>query len=550
MLAAGAVLLATSALLLLVWQQPATELRGLLQRWQFWVLEAHFLLLLATTVRAIPHLSRALPSRRQVLASAAASALLAWALTTWVAPRSSRIYYDEQIYQGIGQNLADLHLAQMCNDGTVEYGRLECRRGEYNKQPYGYPYLLALVDRVAGTSEHNAFRLNTLVNGATAGVAVLLSALLFRAPFAAGMSGLVFALLPMQITWSNTAASEPSAAFACAVAALAVVLFVRDRGWPTLAWLVTAASFASTFRPESVLVVPLVVFALMMLAHEELSKPRLWWAALGGLALFAVTIVHAAAVRDEGWGAAGSRLAFFHAAGNLSVNLPFYFGDERFPVLFGIAALAAVCLPGQRREKMWLAGFFLLFWGVFLFFYAGSYNFGADVRYSLMSHVPGALLAAWAIGWGTDRARAVCGRWAPTLAVAAVCFQFLWYLPLVRATGEEAWAARADVEFAAEFARTLPHNAIVLTHNPSIFHVRGVNAAQMSLAQTERSYVRDSLFPRYAGGVYLHWNFWCNVGDPKQVNFCRDALEAFPHTPIEQRKVRDYAYTFYRLHKE
>ena len=65
-----------------------------------------------------------------------ALAAVAVALTVCVAPRTNRIYYDEQIYQSIGQNLADLRLAQVCNDGAVEYGRLQCASGEYNKQPY------------------------------------------------------------------------------------------------------------------------------------------------------------------------------------------------------------------------------------------------------------------------------------------------------------------------------------------------------------------------------------------------------------------------------
>ena len=47
-----------------------------------------------------------------------AASLLACVLAGLVAPRTNRIYYDEQIYQGIGQNLSDLRLAQMCNDGT------------------------------------------------------------------------------------------------------------------------------------------------------------------------------------------------------------------------------------------------------------------------------------------------------------------------------------------------------------------------------------------------------------------------------------------------
>ena len=51
------------------------------------------------------------------------------------------------------QNLADLKLAQMCNDGTVEYGRLQCWSGEYNKQPYAYPHVLSLAYRVFGVKE-------------------------------------------------------------------------------------------------------------------------------------------------------------------------------------------------------------------------------------------------------------------------------------------------------------------------------------------------------------------------------------------------------------
>ena len=86
--------------------------------------------------------------------------LSASALTLFVAPRTNRIFYDEQIYQSIGQNLADLRLAQMCNDGSVEYGRLQCASGEYNKQPYAYPHLLSLAYRLFGVHAWTAFAVN------------------------------------------------------------------------------------------------------------------------------------------------------------------------------------------------------------------------------------------------------------------------------------------------------------------------------------------------------------------------------------------------------
>jgi hypothetical protein len=130
---------------------------------------------------------------------------------------------------------------------------------------------------------------------------------------------------------------------------------------------------------------------------------------------------------------------------------------------------------------------------------------------------------------------------------AILLFQFLWYVPLVRATGEEAWGARADVAFAKEFARSLPPNAIVLTHNPAMFQVWGVNAAQMSLAVTDRAYVTNHLFSRYAGGVFLHWNFWCNVSDPVQVAFCDAVRNEYPHELTAERRERDYRYAMYKL---
>ncbi len=56
-----------------------------------------------------------------------------------------------------------------------------------------------------------------------------------------------------------------------------------------------------------------------------------------------------------------------------------------------------------------------------------------------------------------------------------------------------------------------------------MFHLWGVNAGQMSLVTSNPAYVRF-LAERYSGGLYLHWNFWCNVQDPAQQEICRKAL--------------------------
>jgi hypothetical protein len=305
------------------------------------------------------------------------------------------------------------------------------------------------------------------------------------------------------------------------------------------------SSWAAYFRPEAILIVAVVAAIVLLAARDEVRRPQFAWAAVLWLGLLVPAAAHLAAVRNEGWGSGGEPFSLLSFWNNLGTNSIFYVADRRFPV--AITALAIAGLSASRLTIM-LVLWFGVFWGVFLFFYAGSYDYGADVRYSLMSYAPLAALA------GIGAARLVrmmsageVRRPAAAIAIGALLLQFSWYLPWVRAVGEEAWAARADVAFARAVARSLPPNSFVLTHNPGMFHVWGADAAQMSLATADPGFVRDRLLPRYAGGVYLHWNFWCNVSDPLQQGFCTRAVRAYPTTLFQERQVRDYRYAFYRI---
>jgi len=119
----------------------------------------------------------------------------------------------------------------------------------------------------------------------------------------------------------------------------------------------------------------------------------------------------------------------------------------------------------------------------------------------------------------------------------------------VRATTEEAWAARADVRFARSFVPDLPRDSYVLTHNPGMFHLWGANAGQMALIVQNPPYLRF-LMDRYPGGVYVHWNFWCNVSDPVQQAICRKAIAVNPIVSIREYRERNQHYVLYRMSAE
>jgi 4-amino-4-deoxy-L-arabinose transferase-like glycosyltransferase len=525
------------------------QLRDQLRRVQFWFLEVQFPFLVALSLVNVRACVRGLHLSARDYAALAVAVMLALVLAGLVAPLTNRIYYDEQIYQGIAQNLGDLRLAQMCNDGTVEYGQLQCWGGEYNKQPYGYPYILSVVYRLLGVNYWTAPRVNLASAAALVVIVFLLAARLFEDMRVARLAALVSALIPEQLRWSHTAAAEPSAAAAAALAVLAAVHFARTRSGQALAWTVLATAFALQFRTESVVVAIVVAGVIACWAPSELRTRRLWGWALVGAALSAAAIAHLLAVRHEGWGAEGERMSWQFVAGNLQTNGRFYLGDHRFPVVYTLLALAALAAWRDRRATLFALGYFCLFAGVYLPFYAGSYDYGADVRFALMTFPPLALLAgagAAMLAGGLHRV-GLSVRHAELFVAAALVFQFLGYMPWVRGVGEEAWAARADVAFSERFVARLPPDSVVLTHNPSVFHVMGRNAAQLSLATVNPGYITDVLSRRYRGGVYLHWNFWCNVSDPVQQQFCASALARFPHTLVEEYRERDYRYAFYRL---
>ncbi len=533
-----------------LWAQTTNDatLREQLTRWQFWSLETAFVLCAGLMWLNLPAFLRSLTLSRQALIGVGLASLLAFVLVGWVAPQTSRIYYDEQIYQGIGQNLSDLRLAQMCNDGTVEYGHLQCWRGEYNKQPNGYPYLLSAAYRLVGVGDSVAHWVNVLSSALLVWVVFLITTAMFRDVRAGSLAGLVAALIPQQLLWSHTAAAEPSAALACATAVLAAVCFTRLRTTASLVWMMAMCAFAVQFRPESVLVLAVVLAIVALDAPNELVQARFLWAALLGVSLCALYAMHLYAVRSEDWGSSSARMSLEFVWQNLRTNTLFYLGDHRFPVVYSALAMMAIVARPIRTTIIPLT-YFGLFWGVFLFFYAGSYDYGADVRFSLMSYPPLAILAGVGASslMRTMKRLVFDSRRISIIVGGGLCIQFLWYMPQVRAVSEEAWAARADVAFAQRVIPTLPPNSVVLTHNPSMFLIQGVNAAQMSLAATEPDYVTTVLATRYAGGVFLHWNYWCNVDDPVQQAFCSSALDQFRYEVFREYRERDYSYLFYRL---
>lgn len=520
-------------------------LRRQLAALQFWSLEICFLLLVVCLLLVARDLRQRLG--RQEIAIAGFLAVLALGLTLTLPPRTNRIYYDEQIYQSVGQNLADLRLAQVCNDGSVESGRLRCSSGEYNKQPYGYPHLLSVVYRFTGVRASTAPAVNAGVMAATAVALFLLVLILFGDRLAALFAGLLFITIPEQLMWSATAAVEPSASMAQVVALLLAAQFARSGSNRALMATAVGTAYALQFRPESLLILPVVALVVWPRVIAARREPSLYAALLLFFALSAIHVAHLAAVRDIGWGTSAERFSLRFVAMNLRANGWFFLQDERFPFVYTALAILGVAIGIRQRERLAVALHFLLFFTIDLVFYAGSYDYGADVRYSLMTYPSLAVLGGLGLA-SLVRVLPVASAAVPVRVAVIVLLgvSLLRSAPLVRAMPEEAWAAREDVRFAESVVGQLPPNSYVLTHNPGMFQVWGANAGQMSRVADNPDYARV-LAARFTGGVYLHWNFWCNVRDDVQAGYCRKVMAGITSELAAERHVRDQRFAFYRF---
>jgi hypothetical protein len=470
-------------------------------------------------------------------------------ITSFVTPQTHRIYYDEDIYENIGQNLASLQKAQLCIDGSTVYGVYNCQNGIYNKQPYAYPYLLSIVYRVFGVSETASFIFNNILLAISIIIVFLIAFLLLRNYKTGIFSALMYALIPQNLLWFNTTAAEPSTALFGAMFILSVIIFLKEKSNRSLFLVVVMASFAIQFRQESILLMFVALFSIIIYKPSEFKSIRIYNAGLLFLALSFGYIIHLFVTSGDSWGTAAAKFSLQYFSHNFAVNSLFYIDNIKFPILFTLFFLSSFFTKSFLKEKLLLVIWFLCFWGVFLFFYAGSYSYGADVRYSLVSYVPLVILAGLGVYQLQEFLKnnlSLKSYLNPIFAIIIIV-SFFKFLPQVRAETQEAWGARADHLFAKEFATLLPEKSIVLTHNPNMFHLWGKNAAQISLATEEKSYVNQILFHQYKDGVYLHWNYWCNAADSLQSSFCENILNDYDYELIKEYQENDYNYALYRL---
>lgn len=476
-----------------------------------------------------------------------AVAVFAFVIASFVAPRTHRIFFDEDIYANIGQNIAMAGKAGICNYGEFISDEYKTNWLAYNKEPNGWPFLISLVFQILGVNELYAFLLNNFLLAAGVFFIFLFTREITKSFFPSIMAAFIFAIIPHNLIWANTAAAETSAAVFTLLSMLCLAVYLKTNQTRHLFLVAVVLPLSCQMRPESILILPLGFFALILLRRENLFKKQLWENGIIAAVLLLPHVIHLLTVSDQSWGAEGAKfsLAFFQH--NIQVNGPYYLINEWFPAIVTLFAAAGLFLSDYSvRWRAIILLWWTIFWGIFLFFYAGSYKYGADVRFAVLSFAPLAVFAGMGTQWAKNKIERLLPREdAAVVVILIIVILWIKFLPLVRLTGQEAWAARADHALASEFIKKIPEKSIILTHIPTKFLLWKQNAMTIEGANDEALMRR--LINSYDGNVYFHYNYWCETSTDYHSKICRDIQNKYELDEITADRSFGRLYGLYRI---
>jgi len=358
----------------------------------------------------------------------------------------------------------------------------------------------------------------------------------------------VYCLIPENIIWANTTAVETGAALFAGLSVVCGLVYLKTKDLRTFFIFSVMTAFSIQLRHESVLIFVVVVLLFLLEDRKIFCNHKVYIFLALALALIIPHLVQLYAISDENWGSSGPKFGLKYIKDNFNDNFSFYFNNTNFPILFSILFGFGFIGKSNHKIKIIMGCWFFLFFGIFLLFYAGSYKFGQDVRFSIVSYMPLSLLASLGImnmeNYFQKKNRIFDYR---IIVFSAIFFSFISLLPHIRTIGEEACQARADHQYAKEMAKILPDDAIILTHNPNMFLLWGKNAAQAAIA-TNNETLMKSYFKHNSGGVYFHYNYWCNVDDPREKTFCQNILDKYEKRVHMTRREKDYKFIMYQLY--
>jgi hypothetical protein len=520
-------------------------------------LGVNFALIIGSFVLNLKDLRKLLkPINKKVWLSVIAIFLLAFYIRMFVAPQTHRVFFDEDIYLDIGKEILTERKACLCNYGDYK-GCYECI---LMKWPNGFPFTVAVAFSIFGISEPVGYALNIFLGSLSAVLIFLIGYLISKEVKIGLFAALMFALIPQHIVWSSSTASEPMFVFYALLAVFAFLLSFEFNTWWSNLFAISSLAFAMQVKTESGAL--LALFGLLMLLLDKKLRIKIgtmkflvpWIIFLVLVTPYIIHTYHSS--KTDPWGSSGKMFGFEFFKENAPTNTWFWtFGYETIehPLLFTIFALIGFIFTFKKEKGIifFLGIWFMIFFMVYAFFYAGSVRYGTDVRYSLIGYPPLVLLAGYGVFFlHKNLSKKIKSDLLISSIFVLIIFilGFSFYYKSVSTMPNditEANQARIYHDFVVDYAKNLDKNCYILSHVSSIYLVLGKGSLQTWNGQNEQ--VMRELFSK-TDCVIFDDGFWCNL-EPYKSSVCKNIFDKFKITPLDSVTAKEGkpTYTLYKI---
>ncbi len=513
---------------------------------------------------------------------------------------TQQLFFDDGIYQGMALDLIHTGQAWMCNYGTPSY----CISGQIFHEPVGEAFNIAIAFLALGVHRYSAYAANFTLSAVAVLLTFFVALLLLEDKKAALFSESIMALTPILLVWAMPTTSDIPMLTYSLIAIFCMLLFTKSKNIYTFGLMLSSMALLVYMKVDAVLFVPLIIISYIILDNQSISTSIKVNAALFKKNLFntklllvllvvvliaSTEVVYASyEVQNSGFGASSSsgvnvpescnightvayqKFSFDYFRANICGNILFWFNSFAAAQIvqplvfttigiFGAAVMAII--PNRRRALLFLGLWFLLFFMVYTFFYAGGVMYGVDWRFMLSIIPPVAIFGGFFLSLFTgfvekysyrasikqnsiaDRKRlakaekswiAIRGRHAKksvpkkgrpiavqkrnkiiwlafSIVVGAVIIGYPAYqqFPIIGvnpAQIQQAGNARYYENFVYNSSYLIPRGCIVLSFDPELFNLNGLNSSQMSY------YSNGTVNGNSYRCVVVDYGFWCYAG--------------------------------------
>lgn len=456
--------------------------------------------------------------------------IFALILRELVPPRTTRLFFDEDIYLDMAKQIS-LHASScLCDYGN----KFECVKCELMKWPVGHPFLLSIPFSLFGSGQLIASHFMVLLSSLSVVFVFFSSYLLFKDKRVAILCSLVLAILPVHILWSVTSSADVTFSFFTSLILLVSILSAQsnDLRIHTISLLILALAVQA--KTES-LVLILVYFLTQIFLNRNylklVEKKSYIIMVMTSFLLMSVYLVHTFyAGRTDTWGSSGEKFSLGYLSSNLMSNLSYWFenyaisdtwaynGKQLYhPILLTLVACLGLIALLKRNLKDSLV---LIFWFGILFlmyasFYAGSVYYGVDVRYVLPQYIPFSVIC----GFGLFSIFKILGKKVGEsevfgLLIVLLLVYFSFYIPKMHIAPdkiEESYGARLYRDTVINFASNQSDDCYFISHVSSIYSWLGKGHMQIW-------YVYQPEFEKIVKEkkcVIFDEGYWCAIKVPE-----------------------------------